>query len=207
MVEVEGVQALVGAASSGVTIPVAESVTIPDKVPQISYASTSPLISNLKADEGQDFLFRTTPSDALQGVVLAKLAQTLGYKTVSSLYVNNPYGQGLNDVFTTNFTDAGGTMAAAVPVDEQPAPTYVAELRQAQKDDSQVLLALAYPGQATVFLREALEGNFFKTFMFVDGTKSQDIPKAVGADAVEGMYGTAPGSVPDAIFRCLQQGI
>ena len=77
LVDVDKVPAIVGAAASGVTIPVAESVTIPNKVLQLSNASTSPLMSVLPADQGQDFLFRTCPSDALQGVVLGKLATEL----------------------------------------------------------------------------------------------------------------------------------
>ena len=40
LVEVEGVHVLIGAAASGVTVPIAESVTIPNQVPQISYGST-----------------------------------------------------------------------------------------------------------------------------------------------------------------------
>lgn len=197
LVEVEGVHALLGAASSGVSIAIAESVTIPNEVPQISNASTSPLITNLPADEGNDFLFRTTPSDALQGVVLADLALAEGYDSVSVLYVNNPYGQGLNDVFKENFEAKGGTVPASVPIDaENPAPTYTAELRQASEGDAQALIALAYTGQATIFMREALEGDFFSDFLFVDGTQSQQIVEAVGAEPLEGQCGTAPGS-PD----------
>jgi ABC-type branched-subunit amino acid transport system substrate-binding protein len=54
-------------------------------------ASTNPLMTVLPADEGIDFLFRTCPSDALQGVVAGKLAASYN-KTVSILYVNNAYG-------------------------------------------------------------------------------------------------------------------
>ena len=57
LVDVEGVQVLIGAASSGVSMPIAESVSIPGEVPQISNASTSPLLTVLPADEGKDFLF------------------------------------------------------------------------------------------------------------------------------------------------------
>ncbi len=194
LVEVEGVHALVGAAASGVTVPIAESVTIPNKVPQISYASTSPLITNLPADEGQDFLFRTAPSDALQGVVLASLAKAKGYEKVAILYVNNPYGQGLKDVFQENFEKLGGTVTAAIPHDENPAPTYQAELSQAAEGEPDALIAMSYPGHATVYLREALETGLFDQFLFVDGTKSLEIVDAVGAEALEGMCGTAPGS-------------
>lgn len=194
LVEAEGVDVLVAAAASGVTVPIAESVTIPNQVPQISYASTSPLITSLPADEGQDFLFRTCPSDALQGVVLAALAQAEGYENISVLYVNNPYGQGLNDVFKENFEAAGGHVLASIPHDENPAPTYAAELSQIAEGQPDAMIALSYPGHATVYLREALESGAVTNFMFVDGTKSQDIVEAVGAEALEGMCGTAPGS-------------
>jgi branched-chain amino acid transport system substrate-binding protein len=194
LVDVDKVPAIVGAAASGVTIPVAESVTIPNKVVQISNASTSPLITMLPADQGQDFLFRTCPSDVLQGVVLGKLAVELHYKTASAIYVNNPYGQGLAEQFKKSFEKRGGKMAALVPHDEAPAPTYVAELRRATQGKPDVLAAISYPGHASIYLREAIEGNYIKTFLFCDGTKSLEVVKAIGEKNAEGMMGTAPGS-------------
>jgi branched-chain amino acid transport system substrate-binding protein len=195
LVDVEGVHLLIGGAASGVTVPIAESVTIPAGVPQISYASTSPLITVLPADQGQDFLFRTCPSDALQGVVLGQLLYDEGLRNVSVLYVNNPYGQGLNDVFKETFEGLGGTVVASVPHDEEPAASYTAELRQATEGGPEALIALSYPGHATVYLKEAIEGGFIDNFRFVDGTKSVDIAEAVGADVLEGMCGTAPGAM------------
>lgn len=195
LVRVDGVQVIVGAASSGVTIPVARSVTIPNQVPQISYASTSPLITNLPDDQGQDFLFRTTPSDALQGDVLARLARDQGHQRVSILFVNNAYGQGLADNFTRHFEEQGGEVVESVPIAEDAAPTYVSELRRADQQDPETLLALSYPEHARVYLRESLEQGLFEDFLFVDGTKSEEIVKAVGSGTLDGMLGTAPGSV------------
>jgi len=102
LVQIDKVPAIVGAISSGVTIPVAESVTIPNGVVLISPSATSPLISVLPSDQGKDFLFRTCPSDALQGVILGQLAVTYN-KTASIIYVNNPYGQGLAEQFKKSF--------------------------------------------------------------------------------------------------------
>jgi ABC-type branched-subunit amino acid transport system substrate-binding protein len=195
LVDVDGVQVLIGGAASGVTMPIAESVTIPSQVPQLSYASTSPAITYLPADEGQDFLFRTCPSDALQGPVLANMIYDEGLMKVSVMYVNNPYGQGLNDEFTKAYEALGGTVVASVPHDEEPAASYTAELRQATEGGPEALIAISYPGHATVYLKEALEGGFISEFRFVDGTKSEDIIEAVGADNVEGMCGTAPGAL------------
>ena len=88
LVELDKVVAIVGALSSGVTIPVAER-DHPSGIVQISPASTSPQITDL---QDNDLLFRTCPSDALQGKVSGRLAKTLGFQTVSTIYVNNPYG-------------------------------------------------------------------------------------------------------------------
>jgi branched-chain amino acid transport system substrate-binding protein len=197
LVDVERVQVLIGAAASGVTIPIAESVAIPSQVPQISNASTSPLITVLPADEGKDFLFRTCPSDALQGVILGKLAADEGYKNAAVLWVNNPYGQGLMERFKESFEFRGGKVVASVPHDEKPAPTYVSELRQIMKSKPDVMVALAYPGQATVYLKEFFEARYNETtdLLFVDGTKSIEIPQAVGASNLAGFLGTVPGTV------------
>jgi branched-chain amino acid transport system substrate-binding protein len=194
LVNVDQVPVVLGAAASGVTVPVAESVTIPGKVVQISNASTSPLITVLPADQGQDYLFRTCPSDALQGVVLGMLAKEQGFRTAAVMYVNNPYGQGLAEQFKKSFEHRGGKVSAMVPHDEKSAPTYVAELKKATAGKPDVLVAISYPGHATIYLREAIEQGFIKTFLFVDGTKSEEIIKAVGAKNLEGMEGTAPGS-------------
>ena len=196
LVNVEKVVVLIGAAASGVTLPIAESVSIPNQVPQISNASTSPLISVLPADQGKDFLFRTCPSDALQGVILGKLAADEGYKNAAVFWVNNAYGQGLMERFKEAFEYRGGKVVASVPHDEKPAPTYVSELKQLMSRAPDAMLALGYPGQATVYLKEFFEGGYSKTtdLLFCDGTKSVEMPKALGAKNLAGFYGTAPGT-------------
>jgi ABC-type branched-subunit amino acid transport system substrate-binding protein len=86
LVEIDRVVAIIGALASGVTQPVAESVTCPNNVIMISPASTSPLLSVLPADKGKDFLFRACPSDALQGIVSGKVAASFS-KTASVIVI------------------------------------------------------------------------------------------------------------------------
>ncbi len=193
LVEIDKVVAIIGALASGVTIPVAESVTIPNQVIQISPASTSPLITVLPSDRGKDWLFRTCPSDALQGVTAGRLAAEQ-VKTASVLYVNNPYGQGLMENFKESFELREGKVLATVPHDERAAESYTAELRKALAENPDVLAAYSYPEHAKVYLKEAIEFFNFRSFFFCDGTKSEDIIEALGAENVEGMMGTAPGA-------------
>jgi ABC-type branched-subunit amino acid transport system substrate-binding protein len=193
LVEIDRVVAIIGALASGVTVPVAESVTCPNNVIMISPASTSPLITVLPADQGKDFLFRTCPSDALQGVVAGRLAATYN-RTASVLYVNNPYGQGLAEEFKKSFEKMKGQVLAMVPHDEKASESYTAELRKALKDNPDRLCAFSYPEHAKVYLKEAIEFFNYRKFLFCDGTKSIDIVKALGAGNVEGQRGTAPGA-------------
>jgi branched-chain amino acid transport system substrate-binding protein len=198
LVDVDGVPAIVGSLASGVTINVAESVTIPAQVLQISPASTSPLLSVLDDD---DFLFRTTSSDALQGVVAAQL--TIGeiipeysHTRAATIYENSPYGQGLSNAFTRSFEARGGTVTAQVAHPTEPQPTYASQLEAVLAGDPEVVIAIGYPGQATVYLTEARDLFGFTNFQYVDGTQSEQIIDAMGAD-VEGRYGTSPGSNPE----------
>ena len=190
LVNVDGVEAIVGSLSSGVSIAVAESVTIPNGAVLVSPASTSPAISSL---DDNDLVFRTTVSDAFQGVILAQLANELGYENVATLYINNAYGEGLSTVFAETFESLGGTVSASVPIEGGQA-SYTSELRQASQGGATVLMAMSYPETAGVYLREAVEGQFFEEFMFVDGTKNQEMFDDLGADNFEGNYGTAPGA-------------
>jgi ABC-type branched-subunit amino acid transport system substrate-binding protein len=202
LVNIDRVVGIIGALSSGVTIPVAESVTCANNVIMISPASTSPMITVLPADKGKDFLFRTCPSDALQGVVAGKLAASYN-KTASVLYVNNPYGQGLAEIFKENFEKKRGKVLAMVPHDEKAAESYTAELRKALKGNPDRLCAFSYPDHAKIYLKEAIEFFKYRRFLFCDGTKSVDIIKALGWRNVEGQMGTAPGSAggdPNVIF-------
>jgi ABC-type branched-subunit amino acid transport system substrate-binding protein len=193
LVNINKVVAIIGALASGVTVPVAESVTIPNGVLMLSPASTSPLITFLPADKGKDLLFRTCPSDALQGIAAGELAAK-HYKTASVIYVNNPYGQGLAQRFKESFEKHGGKVLAMVPHDEKTAETYTAELKKALKGKPDVLCAYSYPQHAKIYLKEAIEFYKFKKFLFCDGTKSLDIVKAVGAKNLAGDLGTVAAS-------------
>jgi ABC-type branched-subunit amino acid transport system substrate-binding protein len=204
LVNVDRVVAIVGALSSGVTLAVAESVTIPNNVIMISPASTNPLMSFLPSDAGKDFLFRTCPSDALQGVVAGKLAASYN-KTVSVIYVNNAYGQGLTEVFKRSFEGWRGKVLATVPHDEKAAPSYTAELKKALAGNPDRLAAFSYPDHAKVYLKEAIEFFKYRRFLFCDGTKSMDIVKALGARNVEGQKGTAPGTVGGTPYKRFNQ--
>jgi branched-chain amino acid transport system substrate-binding protein len=190
LVDVEKVQAIIGGLSSGVSLQVAETVSGPDSVLQISPASTSPGLTDAN---DSDFLFRTTISDAAQGLVLAQLADDAAITEVCTMYINNAYGKGLSNAFTTEFEALGGTVTDQVPHESAQA-TYASELDRCQ--GAQALAAMAYPESAGVFLREAIEKATTDEFLFVDGTKSDTMLDQLGWENFDGVKGTSPGNLP-----------
>jgi ABC-type branched-subunit amino acid transport system substrate-binding protein len=188
LVRVQGVVGLIGALASGVTIPVATSVSAVDGVLQISGASTAPGITTL-ADN--DFLFRTTPSDKYQGLVLGGVARENGFSRLAILYVNNDYGIGLAEAFRSSFEAQGGTITAYVPFEEGQA-SYRGELQAAARGDAEALVHIAYPGDGIPQIRQALEEGFFTRFVFTDGMKSTEMIETIGAQFLNGSIGTAP---------------
>ena len=203
LIATDKVAVIIGSSSSGVIVPVAESVTSPENVLMMSPGATSPFITDLPEDKDKDFLFRTCPSDALQGAVMGRLAAGL-YKTASVMYVNNAYGQGLADQFRRTFVKHGGTVYTMIPHGEAVAKSYAADLRNAyarmystrpfRSGRSDVLCAFSYPEHAKVYIKEAIDIYNAKHFLFCDGTKSEELAAAVGPEKLEGMMGTAPGA-------------
>jgi ABC-type branched-subunit amino acid transport system substrate-binding protein len=192
LIDIEGVHGIVGPLSSGVTLAVSGSVTSTSNIPQISPSATSPALTN--ADDN-GYLFRSTISDAAQGVILADLAKSEGYSKAGVLYENSPYGQGLAEAFKASFEANGGS--ATITAYEAKAASYLSELKASAANGGEVLIAAGYPTQAAIFIKEALENKIYDKFLFVDGTKSNDLIEAVGADALEGSKGTAPGAGPE----------
>lgn len=203
LVEADGVPAIVGGWSSGVTVAVATSVTIPSGVLQIANGATSPLISVLPEDREAQLLYRTTSSDALQGVVAAQLAagqiiDGYKFKSASTVFVNNPYGQGLSNAFSRSFQERGGKVFAQVPHPEEVQPTYKSQLAVALKDKPDVLVCVSYPAHTAVYLKESRDVFNYTSWQFVDGNKSEEVLKAVGAKDLAGKLGTAPGEDTNA---------
>lgn len=189
LIELEGVSAIIGPAGSGETLPVAESVTGPAGVLEVTMSATSPALT---IANDNDFLFRTTISDAAQGIVMADLAREQGYESACVLFVNNAYGQGLSDAFSERFTAEGGTITAQVPHEQEQA-SYASELASCTEGDPDVLVAAAYPESGRVFLRELAESGDAPAVIFSDGLKSPEMFADLGWDVFEGNYGTAAG--------------
>ncbi len=185
------VLAIVGAMCSGATISAANTAGIPTNTVMISPSATAPSLTTL---DDKDLMFRTAPSDAYQGDVLARLLISKGIKDVAVAYVNNDYGKGLADTFTAAFKADGGTVAAVAPHEEGKAD-YRAELGSLASSGAQTLVLIAYAqGSGQTILRQATESGDFTTYVGADGMILDDLFQGIDPPAVEGMIGTKPSS-------------
>lgn len=190
LVNVDGVPAIVGAMCSGATVSAANNAAVPGGVVMVSPASTAPSITTL---EDNDLVFRTAPSDAFQGEVLAKLLADKGIGSVAVSYVNNDYGSGLADAFGAAFKEAGGEVLASEAHEDGKAD-YRAELGSLSSTGAEMLVVLAYiDGSGGTLIRQAVEGGDFSQFAGGDGMVGSSIGELVG-EAADGMIATRPGS-------------
>ena len=190
LVEVEGVHAIVGPNRSADALPVAEQVIGPAGVPTISFSATSPELTRV-ADNG--FMFRTAPSDVLQGPALARLALERGFDNVGVLHVDDAWGRGLAGAFQAAWDGDIETVAV-----ESGRASFLAELRASAKSGAQALVVIASGELAGIVVREALDNGLYTRFVFGDGAKRRSLVRSIGGDRLGGMYGTGPASAPES---------
>ncbi|HHU76519.1 MAG TPA: ABC transporter substrate-binding protein [Firmicutes bacterium] len=187
LVNVDKVPAIIGPM---IRLDVATPVASANHVVLISPSNTPTWVTTLDDD---DYTFRTTASDAIQGQVLGQQAWDCGYKTAAILYINDPYGGGLAESTTVSFEKLGGKVLGTAAYDPGEV-AYRMQLNELAKGDPDVLILIAYPESGVVIIREALSAGLFDQFMFPDGMQSTQIIEDVGGDFLEGMYGTGPGA-------------
>jgi branched-chain amino acid transport system substrate-binding protein len=175
---------------SGVTTAVANSVAVPNGLTLISPSATSPALTTID-DKG--FFFRTAPSDARQGQILADVVIERGIKEVAITYTNNDYGKGLSDSFAEAFKAKGGTVAI-VAAHEDGKGDYSAEVAALSASGAKELAVLGYVDQGgRGIIQAALDSGAFSRFILGDGMIGDSLLTNIQGD-LTGTFGTLPGS-------------
>ncbi|MCU1557576.1 MAG: branched-chain amino acid transporter substrate-binding protein, partial [Microbacteriaceae bacterium] len=197
----DGVSAIIGAASSSVSLSFIDQVT-KAKVVQLSPANTSPAFSAY-ADGG--YYWRTAPSDVLQGRVLGQKVLKDGATNVSIIYQNDSYGQGLNDNVKKAITGGGGTVGQDVPYDPA-ATSFSSEVTQALSSNPDALVVISFD-QLKAIAPELKKNNFdFKKFYGTDGNYGV-IDKTYTDVDIAGAQFTNPGVNASTTFQTKLQGV
>ena len=194
----EGVVAILGADCSGVTTAIANNVAVPNGVVIISPSATSPALSTI-ADDG--YFFRTSPSDARQGQILAEIVKEKGIDQVAITFTNNDYGKGLADSFAAAYQELGGKVAISAAHEDGKAD-YSAEVAALQASGAGTLMVFGYVAQGGVGIVQAsLDSGAFESFVFGDGMYGQSLIDKVGTEIDGKVIGTLPGVEGEAADR------
>ncbi len=200
LVTSDNVAAIMGADCSGVTTAIANNVGVPNGVVMISPSATSPALSTID-DKG--YFFRTVPSDARQGQVLAEIVMDRGVKEVAITYTNNDYGKGLSESFSNAFKAKGGSITITAAHEDGKAD-YSAEVGALAASGAKELVVFGYVDQGGKgIVQTSIDTGAFERFIFADGMIGQSIVDAVGEDLV-GSFGTAPGGDNDGAGKFLE---
>ena len=184
------VSALVGGDCSGVTTAALQNVAMPNGIVMISPSATSPALSTI---EDNGLFFRTAPSDARQGQVVADILGEKGVKSIALTYTNNDYGKGLADSIELNFKNAGGTVTINAP-HEDGKGDYSAEVGALSAAGGDILVVAGYVDQGgKAIIQASLDTGAFDTFYLPDGMVGDALPEAIGSD-LNGSYGANPGT-------------
>jgi ABC-type branched-subunit amino acid transport system substrate-binding protein len=202
LVDTVGVKAIIGSAASSLTIKVFNDVAKPAGVLMISPASTSPAITDLP--DG-NLLWRTVPSDAIQGAAIAAHVVASGHAKVAVVNRDDTYGNGLQEAIRKGLCTP----------DRQCEANYLPQLYdpdQFQDPQSRALVRLQDFAPDIVVLVGFLDDgiNFLKLastaglkrFILTDGMKDgrivDDVPDR---DLVGAIVGTAPADPQGENYR------
>lgn len=205
LVTAENIVALMGADCSGVTIAVTNNVAVPNGLPLVSPSATSPALTTI---EDNGLFFRTAPSDARQGEVLADVLTDRGIEDVAVTYTNNDYGKGLADSFSAAYKAKGGKVMITAAHEDGKAD-YSAEVAALSAGGSDTLVVLGYVDQGGKgIIQGAIDTDAFSNFIGGDGMVGDSLIEAIGED-LNGAVFTLPGvdsAGADALPAVLEAG-
>lgn len=195
-----GVDAIIGAAASGVSLTVIDKITGAGKI-MFSPANTSKRFTDYP-DNG--LYFRTAPSDILQGRVLGELVASDGSATAVVMSRDDSYGNGLREDTATAFRASGGEVLADFAY-EPNAQNYDAEVQRvvAANPDAVVVVGFDESARILATMVEQGAGPSAKKIYGVDGNMAADLPRQVNPQTpgvLAGMKGTAPQPAENEAF-------
>jgi ABC-type branched-subunit amino acid transport system substrate-binding protein len=208
LVKADRAQVIIGSMASSATIPIAQSVTIPNHVVLISPTSSAPQITFLK---DSNYVWRTIGSDNLQGPALSiAVADAFGKNaTVNVGSRNDAFGTALKAVFIAHWKKNGGKIGADVSWNPNE-PRFDNEAAKLTAGDPSGWVIIDFP-ETFARLGPALvrTGKWSpkRTFM-TDAMANATLLQKIGDQATLGLRGTSPtsqaaGAKPTKAFTAL----
>jgi len=206
LVDLEKVPVLIGAVSSGVSMPILTSVSVPSNVMQMSCCSSSTVFTRLAKDgKTKGLWFRTFTTARNHSATAAKIIKEKGYKNIAVFYKNDDWGQDLGKMVKTDVTALGINVTAFVAFNDNQA-SYRAEVVEALKTKPEAVYVALYPREGTVAVREWISLGGTQDLVLANALKSEDFRDGVGIKYLAKSVGhdsTAPRTDSAASFTAL----
>lgn len=197
----QGAHAVIGAASSGATLNVIETL-YNQKIIQVSPSNTGVALSN---HQFGDYYFRTAPSDVLQGSVLAEVAIEDGNQTMAIMGQQTPYGETLAAQIESVFTAGGGEVVATEFYD-QAQTEYSGEAEAMANAGADAFVLISYEESRQIIpalIGAGLDPQEVQWY-FVDGN-NLDYSEDFDEGLLEGVKATTPGPAPEEFLTRLAE--
>jgi branched-chain amino acid transport system substrate-binding protein len=194
LVDLDGVQLLLGAVSSGVSMPILTSVTVPAGVMQMSCCSSSTAFTRL-AEEGKTngLFYRTFATSGVQAAVGAMVARDAGYKSVAVFYKNDDWGQDIGGLVADDLKALGIDVTASIAINDGQA-SFRAEVTEALKGNPEAIYMALYPKEGTQVVREWISLGGTQNMIAANALKSDEFRDNVGMQFLGNFTGTDTAS-------------
>ena len=166
-----GVVAAAGAACSGASMG-ANSVLSYYGIPQVSYASTNPGLSDDSSFPG---FMRVVPSDAMQGHALSYAMNETGDSNPALVYMTNDYGSGTADAFTN--AHGSSNICSTMGYDEighTESDDFSDEVYSLMGDGCDSVVMVSYSTDGAALVEELRDWGFTGSIVGGDGITSPD---------------------------------
>ena len=194
LIDLDGVTALVGPISSGITAPLLSSVTVEKDVVVVATASTSSTFTNMgKRGETKGLFFRTLSSDSLQAVAAAMMAYEAGFRKPAIIYFNNDWGKNNQAGFIDAFKALGGEIGNSVPFNPDQ-PSYRSEITKTLEGDPDSLYMLSNTQDGVKHFRDWVRFDGPQNFIMPQGMNDSAFVDTVGADLLKNAWFISPGT-------------
>ncbi|MFC0680782.1 ABC transporter substrate-binding protein [Lysobacter korlensis] len=188
----EDVSAIIGAASSGVSLQFIDQVTSAGVI-QFSPANTS---ADFSTYDDNGLYWRTAPSDILQGEVLGNLIAEDGHETLGMIVLNDSYGTGLAG-FTQEAFEAAGGEVVAMETYNTGDTNFDAQISAVLAADPDAIALITFEEVVTI-LPGLVDSFPAENLYFVDGNL-KNFSEQLDPGMLEGAKGTLPGLTIDDI--------
>ncbi|CAN5147843.1 ABC transporter substrate-binding protein [soil metagenome] len=190
------VQAIIGAASSTVTLNVIDDVTAA-KIVQISGANTATKLSGYSP-----CYFRTAPPDTVQGAALGSLIVSDNVKKLGILVFNDDYGTSLRDVVVKTVEESGVTVTYGKAGQEfDPAASdFKNDVTSVLATQPDAIAIIAFD-QTKQIIPDLVAAGFDASKLYLVDGNTSNYSKDFPAGTLKGAQGTIPGAFPTEEFQ------